>query len=272
MNSEAKPADIRRLVDLVSRLRAPDGCPWDREQTMADIRAYLLEEAHEVADAIDREDLAELRGELGDLLFQIVFLSSLSQEAGAFDLADVIEGIHSKMVARHPHVFGGEALADADSVLKAWEVRKLAEGDGKRSMLDGVARSVPALLAAYRMTQKASGVGFDWPDVQGVLAKVHEELRELEEVLRARAAEGSDPRAADKESIREEIGDLLFALVNLARKVEIDPEAALAGTNLKFRRRFLHIEERLRQQGRTVAQADLEEMDALWDEAKELGG
>ncbi len=270
MSSESKLPEIERLVDLISRLRAPDGCPWDREQTMPDLRAYLLEEAHEVADAIDRRDLSDLRGELGDLLFQIVFLSSLGHEAGAFDLTDVIEGIHTKMVARHPHVFGGEALDDAESVRQAWEVRKLEEGDGERSLLEGVARSVPALLAAYRMTQKASGVGFDWPDIQGVLGKVHEELGELEEVLHDLESEKVEAKQATKEEVREEIGDLLFALVNLARKVEIDPEAALAGTNLKFRHRFRHIENRLREQGRTVADADLEEMDALWNEAKEL--
>lgn len=276
MNSPEKPGEIRRLIELVSRLRAPDGCPWDREQTMPDIRAYLLEEAHEVADAIDRGDLGDLCGELGDLLFQIVFLASLGQEAQAFDMADVIEGIHSKMIARHPHVFGkpaigepafgNQALSDAESVKKAWEVRKIQEEGQDRSILDGVARSVPALLAAYRMTQKASGVGFDWPDVAGVLGKVHEELREVEEAIQ----EGS-PEAEAKEAIREEVGDLLFALVNLARKVGVDPEAALAGTNLKFRHRFGYIETRLRDQGRTVADADLEEMDALWDEIKEAG-
>ena len=259
MDSRRKVIEIHRLIDLVRRLRAPDGCPWDREQTLPDLRAYLLEEAHEVADAIDRGDLADLKGELGDLLFQVVFLAHLGEEARAFDLGDVIEEIHSKMVARHPHVFGGDALENADSVRKAWEVRKLEEGETKRSVLDGVARSVPALLAAYRMTQKAAGVGFDWPNVEGVLAKVHEELGEVEEAIRD---------SASKESVREEIGDLLFALVNLARKVEIDPEAALAGSNLKFRSRFRHIEDRLRERGRTVAQADLEEMDALWDEAK----
>jgi len=175
------------------------------------------------------------------------------------------------MVSRHPHVFGGETLKDSGSVRRAWEIRKLEEGGGERSILDGVARSVPALLAAYRMTQKASGVGFDWPDVGGVLGKVREELGELEEALEAHHPAETDTGKDAKQAIRNELGDLLFSLVNLARKVEIDPEAALAGTNLKFRRRFRHIEDRLRHQGRTVADADLEEKDALWDEAKVLG-
>ncbi len=252
---------MRRLIDLVARLRAPDGCPWDREQGAADLRAYLLEEAHEAAAAIDTGDWGELAGELGDLLFQIAFLVRLAEERGAFDLEKVVAGIEAKMVARHPHVFGGETLADARAVREAWERRKLRE-PGRESLLAGVPPSLPALLAAYRLTQKAAGVGFDWPEAQAVLAKVDEEVAELREAL----AEGK--REDAREKVTEEIGDLLFTVANLARKLDVDPEAALAGANRKFRRRFEQIERRLAEQGRTADEASLEEMDALWDEAK----
>ncbi len=252
---------MRRLIDLVARLRAPDGCPWDREQGAADLRAYLLEEAHEAAAAIDGGDWGELAGELGDLLFQIAFLVRLAEERGAFDLEKVVAGIEAKMVARHPHVFGGETLADARAVREAWERRKLRE-PGRESLLAGVPPSLPALLAAYRLTQKAAGVGFDWPEAQAVLAKVDEEVAELREAL----ADGK--REDAREKVTEEIGDLLFTVANLARKLDVDPEAALARANRKFRRRFEQIERRLAEQGRTADEASLAEMDALWDEAK----
>ena len=251
---------MRRLIDLVARLRAPDGCPWDREQGAADLRAYLLEEAHEVAAAIDTGDWGELAGELGDLLFQIAFLVRLAEERGAFDLEKVVAGIQAKMVARHPHVFGGETLADARAVREAWERRKLRE-PGRESLLAGVPPSLPALLAAYRLTQKAAGVGFDWPEAQAVLAKIDEEVAELRDAL------GQE----EQEKVTEEIGDLLFTIANLARKLDVDPEAALAAANRKFRRRFEQIERRLAEQGRTADEASLDEMDALWDEAKREG-
>ena len=253
-----KPADLRRLVDLVARLRAPDGSPWDREQTLPDTRAYLLEEAHETAGAIDSADWSEIASELGDLLFQAAFIARLGEEAGAFQVADAIEGVHEKMVARHPHVFGDEELADAEAVRQAWERRKL-DKESKKSLLQGVSPSLPALLAAYRLTQKASGVGFDWPDTDAVFAKVDEELGELRQAI-------SDGMA--KEAVREEIGDLLFTIANLARKLDVDPEAALAATNLKFRKRFEHIETTLAERGQKLGEASLDEMDALWDEAK----
>ena len=252
---------MRRLIDLVARLRAPDGCPWDREQGAADLRAYLLEEAHEAAAAIDTGDWGELAGELGDLLFQIAFLVRLAEERGAFDLEKVVAGIEAKMVARHPHVFGGETLADARAVREAWERRKLRE-PGRESLLAGVPPSLPALLAAYRLTQKAAGVGFDWPEAQAVLDKVDEEVAELREAL----ADGK--REDTREKVTEEIGDLLFTVANLSRKLDVDPEAALAAANRKFRRRFEQIERRLAEQGRTADEASLAEMDALWDEAK----
>jgi MazG family protein len=268
--------DLRPLLDLVTRLRAPDGCPWDREQTTPDLRAYLLEEAHEAAAAIDGGDPAALLGELGDLQFQIVFLASLAADAGQFHLADVLARIRHKMIARHPHVFGEDAerLASADDVRNAWERRKAREKDPDASLLDGVAASVPALLASYRLTQKAAGVGFDWPHATAVLAQVHEELAEVEVELAAKGGPsapdpGSDASAAtNRAALREELGDLLFAVANLARHLDIDPEAALAAANLKFRRRFHHIERRLAEAGKGLHESSLVEMDALWDEAK----
>ena len=250
--------DLQKLVDLVARLRAPDGCPWDKEQTLENVRAYFLEEAHELAGAIDGGDWQELAEELGDMLFQVAFITRLAEEAGAFRLPQVIDGVHSKMVARHPHVFGNESLADAEAVRQAWERRKLQQEPGRETLLGGVPSSLPALLGTYRLTQKAAGVGFDWPDAASVLDKAEEEIAEVREAL----AEG---KAAQ---VREEIGDLLFTLANLARKLDVDPEAALAGTNRKFRHRFAKIEEGLAARGKTAAEATLEEMDALWEEAK----
>jgi MazG family protein len=260
--------DLARLVDLVARLRAPDGCPWDREQTFADLRAYLLEEAHETAAALDREDLDELAGELGDLLFQVAFLTRLAEERGAFCLADVVERIEAKMIDRHPHVFGGERLADARAVRASWERRKLErEGNGRTSLLDeAAAATLPALVGAYRLTQKAAGVGFDWPDAHAVLAKLDEERAELEREMGAPGAAKADE--ARRARLRDEVGDLLFAVANLARHLEIDPEAALARTNLKFRRRFAAVEAGLAERGRPLADATLAEMDELWNQAK----
>jgi ATP diphosphatase len=254
----AEAPDLQKLLDLVARLRAPDGCPWDREQKLGDLRAYLLEEAHETAGAIDGGDWDELAAELGDLLFQIAFIGRLAEEAGAFSLSQVVDRVHHKMVARHPHVFGDESLADAQAVRQAWERRKLREEPGRASLLAGVPASLPALLGAYRLTQKAAGVGFDWPDAGAVLAKVEEESGELRAGL----------AAGDQEATREEIGDLLFTFANLARKLDVDPEAALAGTNRKFRHRFEQVEKGLAAQGKTAAEATLEEMDALWEAAK----
>jgi ATP diphosphatase len=258
--SKDETRGLSALKALVARLRAPDGCPWDREQGIGDLRAYLLEEAHEVAAAIDSGDLGELEGELGDLLFQVVFVAALAEEAGAFDLDKVMTRIHAKMVARHPHVFGGEELADAQAVREAWERRKLREKERAGSLLDGVTASLPALVAAFRLTQKAAGIGFDWIDAQAVLAKLDEELAEV----RAELASAQP----DHEQVRAEIGDLLFTVANLARKLEIDPEAALAQSNLKFRRRFAEVERGLAANGVELGSASLEQMDALWDEAK----
>jgi ATP diphosphatase len=251
-----QPPDFQKLLDLVARLRAPDGCPWDREQDLPDVRAYLLEEAHELAAAIDSGNAEDLAEELGDLLFQTAFIGRLGEERGAFTVREVVDGVHRKMVERHPHVFGSESLPDAEAVRQAWERRKLKSEPGKTSLLQGVPLGMPALLGAYRLTQKASGVGFDWPDASAVLAKVDEELAELREALPSR------------EKVQEELGDLLFTLANLARKLEIDPEAALAAANLKFRRRFSAVEATLAERGRNPGEAELAEMDEIWDAVK----
>jgi nucleoside triphosphate diphosphatase len=270
--SALSATDLERLLALVERLRAPDGCPWDREQQLGDLRAYLLEEAHETADAIDRGDWDALASELGDLLFQVAFLTTLAVEAGRFAAQEPLERSFAKMVARHPHVFGDEKAADAAAVRQSWEQRKLRErasGDG--SHLDGAASpSLPALVAAYRLTQKAAGVGFDWPDAEAVLAKLHEELDEVRDEMRGVGAASPDGAAAAKARLQAEIGDLLFAVANLARHHAIDPEAALAQTNLEFRRRFAHIERGLAARGRSLADTTLAEMDELWNEAKRL--
>jgi MazG family protein len=255
--------DLEPLINLVERLRAPGGCPWDREQRLADLRAYLLEEAHELAAAIDGGDWQEIAGELGDLLFQTAFIGCLANEAGARGVAEAIDGVRRKMISRHPHVFGGEELRDADAVRAAWERRKLKEEPRRASVLAGVPTSLPALLAAYRLTQKAAGVGFDWPDAAPVLAKAEEEIGELRQALAAGGATAA---------VREEVGDLLFTVANLARKLDMDPEAALAAANGKFRQRFLFIEQGLAARGQRLGEASLEEMDGLWDEAKKAPG
>ncbi|MCB1055312.1 MAG: nucleoside triphosphate pyrophosphohydrolase [Acidobacteria bacterium] len=263
--------DLALLTDLVARLRGPGGCPWDREQTLPDLRAYLIEEAHELAAAIDGGDWDEIRGELGDLLFQTVFIAELAREAGAFDTAAALQGIHDKMIARHPHVFGDEELADADAVRAAWELRKARQREAGTSILSGVPASLPALTGAYRISQKVAGVGFDWPDTGGVLDKIDEELAEVREALAEAAAAGEESAGREQARVREEIGDLLFSVANLARKLDIDPEAALAATNLEFRRRFAHVERRLVERHRPLGEADLDEMEELWQEAKKAG-
>ena len=257
-----QPDRLQRLLDLVARLRGPDGCPWDREQTLVDLRAYLLEEAHEAAAAIDAGDPAELRNELGDLLFQIAFQTRLAEEREWFSIDDVVDRIERKMIDRHPHVFGEERLESASDVRRSWEEQKARDPERSGSHLSGVASSLPALVAAYRLTQKAAGVGFDWPDATGVLDKLEEEIDELRRVL------GTDGQPTDRRAALEEMGDLLFSVANLARHLGLDPEAALAATNLEFRRRFEHIERAIAASGRTVDEASLEEMERLWTEAK----
>jgi MazG family protein len=265
--------DLEKLHQLVCRLRGPDGCPWDRKQTLQDMRAYLLEEAHEAADAIvasPETASAELCAELGDLLFQVVFIAQLAAEQGSFSLTEVIDRIHAKMVERHPHVFGDARLEGAEAVVNAWEKRKLSQASPNRSLLAGLAMSLPALLRSYRMTQKAAAVGFDWPDATAVLDKVEEEIGELRQALRDQVHHTARPQqAAPSASVTEELGDLLFSVANLARHLQVDPEGALALTNRKFELRFAHLEREVAKRGRTLAEATSEEMEAWWREAKQ---
>jgi MazG family protein len=252
------------LVALIARLRAPGGCPWDREQTHASLKPMTIEEAYEVLEAIDEGDDAELAGELGDLLLQVVFHSQIAAEERRFTVADVIARVSEKMVRRHPHVFADETARTSGEVLRNWEAIKEAEkaarGKADESMLDGVSAAVPAVMEAFQMTTKVSRVGFDWPGAAGALGKLEEEVRELEDAI----AEGRREDA----HVAEEVGDMLFAAVNVARLLGHDPESALKAANRKFRRRFRHVEERLRASGRKPADSTLEEMDSLWDEAK----
>lgn len=252
-------AGLPRLVEIMARLRDPDsGCPWDIEQTFATIAPYTLEEAHEVADAIQREAWEELPGELGDLLLQVVYHSRMAEEAGLFAFADVARAISDKMLARHPHVFGTESRdKSADQQTRDWEALKAAER-GPARVLDGVALSLPALTRAVKLQNRAARVGFDWPNTDQVLDKLVEEARE---VVEARDTLGH-------EDVTEEIGDLLFVMANLARHLKVDPEAALRAASGKFTRRFSAIEDWLAEQGKTPAQSDLAEMDALWNRAK----
>ncbi|HKQ60137.1 MAG TPA: nucleoside triphosphate pyrophosphohydrolase [Candidatus Polarisedimenticolaceae bacterium] len=263
---EAKPASFADLVALMDRLRGPDGCPWDREQTYATLRGYALEECYEVVEALDRGDPAALCEELGDLLFQIVFLARLAQEQDRFTIHDVIDSITTKMVRRHPHVFGAAVAETSEDVLRNWERIKREEKTATpaaSSVLDGIPTALPALLKAQRLGTKAARIGFDWPGPAAVLQKVDEELSELREAVRR-----DDARAA-----RDELGDLLFALAMLARHLRLDPDAALERTNRKFRRRFAWIEAELARDGRSAEQAGSEQLERLWSVAKrELGG
>jgi len=246
---------LPELVSIMQRLLAPDGCPWDREQTLESLRPYVIEEAHEVVDAIDRKDLAHLREELGDLLLQIVFQSQIQ---GEFGIDDVIGAICDKMVRRHPHVFGDEQAADAQAVLKRWETLK-AEEKADRGVLDGVPVAMPALLRAQRVGEKAAHLGVDWPDAQGPRAKLDEEVRELDEALAA-----GDPGAAESE-----LGDVLFSVVSIARKHGIDAEAALRGTIDRFGARVRQVEQTLKTRALDASKLNPAQLDALWVEAKE---
>jgi ATP diphosphatase len=270
-----KPSrDISRLIEIMAALRTPGtGCPWDLEQTFATIAPYTLEEAYEVADAIERHDLTELRDELGDLLLQVVFHARMAQEQGVFAFGDVVQAITEKLIRRHPHVFGDAESRTPEAVKGLWDRIKAEEraakkqvakgggagpGTGPDSALDGVPVALPALTRALKLQQKAGKVGFDWNDPRAVLAKIREEADEIEAALDQHAA--IDAAA--------EVGDLLFAAVNLARHLDADPETVLRMTNRKFERRFATIEKALAMRGKTPSQASLAEMDALWDEAK----
>lgn len=266
--------EMKNLLEVMAALRDPErGCPWDREQSFATIAPYTIEEAYEVADAIERGDLGELRAELGDLLLQVVFHARMAEEQGAFDFADVARGIAEKLVRRHPHVFVGEEAGDDAAQHARWEAIKAEEraaaGDSDASALAGVARALPALKRAQKLGRRAARVGFDWPDGGGARAKIDEELAELDAEL---AASGPDGRGEGESGtparVAEELGDLLFAVVNLARHAGVDAEAALEGASRRFERRFRAMERALAAQGRALAECEAETLDKAWEAAK----
>lgn len=254
------------LVALVERLRAPGGCPWDRVQTPRDLRSYILEEVYEVIDAIDRHDAQALKEELGDLLFQVLFLASVGSEAGAFDLPEIIEAVERKMVRRHPHVFGDAEAQTPDEVVDRWTRIKAREREsgslgghgGGDGFLDGLPSTLPALYRAHKLSTRAARTGFDWPDTEGVLGKLEEELGEFRQAL----------SSGDRSGLRHEIGDLLFTVANLSRHCGVDPEQALMECNSRFRRRFHRVETLLGEAGTSITEASPEQMERMWDRAK----
>ena len=275
MSTSLQPSrDIARLIEIMAALRTPDtGCPWDLEQDFSTIVPYTIEEAYEVADAVARNDMGDLAEELGDLLLQVVFHARMAEEAGSFAFPDVVEAITTKLIRRHPHVFGTARDLSPEAVKRLWgEIkaqekaeraeRRAAEGlapDTTGRTLDGIPLPLPALTRALKLQEKAGKVGFDWQDARQVLAKIREETEEVSAAL----------ETGGTAAIKDEIGDMLFAVVNLARHAGVDPEAALRGTNDKFTRRFTHIEDRLAETGRSPSGASLDEMEALWGEAKQ---
>jgi MazG family protein len=300
-------ADFQKLVAVMSRLRSPGGCPWDREQSHATLRTYLIEEAYEVLDALDSTDDAKFAEELGDLLLQVLFHAQIAHEEGRFDISAVIREIHDKMIRRHPHVFGDTKANTAAEVLRNWEQIKKAEREGKEttptkqasssasstsstasaSILDGVPQSIPALLEANQLTRKAARIGFDWPNLEGIFDKLTEETNELKAVL-AKSDQGTEGRSFSSDNkanakrrasapedlfssrIEGEVGDILFVAVNLARHLNIDPEIALKKTSTKFSRRFRTMEHLAHERNTTLAQIPRPQMESLWDQAKQL--
>ena len=285
---------FERAVAIMARLRAPGGCPWDREQTFDSIKPYTLEETYEVLEAIDNRDWNELTSELGDLLLQVLFYSEMAKEQKTFSIDDVLDRLSDKLVNRHPHVFGDVKAETASEVLRNWEALKAEEkkkrssvegktgGQNEASVLAGVSGAMPALLEAHKLSSKAAHVGFDWPDIEGLFAKLTEETEELQEHLREFPAPGPRPRVhgvagSAKQDLPEdlrgrledEVGDLFFVLVNIARYLAVDPESALRKTNRKFRRRFQWMEGQLRSSGRSPQQASMNELEALWQAAKQ---
>jgi ATP diphosphatase len=286
---------FERAVSIMARLRGPGGCPWDREQTFDSIKPYTLEETYEVLEAIDNRDWNELRGELGDLLLQVLFYSQMAQEENRFTIDDVLERLSNKLINRHPHVFGDVTAETSADVLRNWEALKAEEkkkrleaGGGKsakpdqpESVLSGVSSAMPALLEAHKLSSRAAHVGFDWPEISGLFDKLSEETDELQHELQqlaspVRPAErgvASSGKSQIPESLRhrleEEVGDLFFVLVNIARYLSLDPESALKKTNRKFKRRFQWMEEQLKSSGRTPQQATMDELESLWQQAKQ---
>lgn len=288
---------FERAVSIMARLRGPGGCPWDREQTFDSIKPYTLEETYEVLEAIDNRDWSELPGELGDLLLQVLFYSQMAQEEKTFSIDDVLDRLSNKLVDRHPHVFGDVKAETSSDVLRNWEAlkaeekkKRLAAGGGKQakedskpeSVLAGVSSAMPALLEAHKLSSRAAHVGFDWPNMDGLFDKLHEETEELFELLKKFPEPGPQPRGrgvagsgkpslpADlREKLEGEVGDIFFVIVNIARYLAVDPESALKKTNRKFKRRFQWMEEQLRASNRTPQQASMDELESLWQQAKQ---
>jgi MazG family protein len=293
---------FERAVSIMARLRGPGGCPWDREQTFDSIKPYTLEETYEVLEAIDNRDWDELTGELGDLLLQVLFYAQMAKDQGTFSIDEVLDRLSNKLVDRHPHVFGDVKAATSSDVLRNWEALKAEEkkkkrldGDGDKaaagtekgagspeSVLAGVSSAMPALMEAYKLSSRAANVGFDWPHVEGLFEKLHEETEELREQLRDFPAPGPRPRGSGvagagrqqvsedlRERLEDEVGDLFFVLVNIARYLSLDPESALKKTNRKFKRRFQWMEEQLRASERVPREATAEELESLWQRAKQ---
>ena len=288
---------FQRAVSIMTRLRAPGGCPWDREQTFDSIKPYTLEETYEVLEAIDNRDWEELSGELGDLLLQVLFYAQMAKEQGTFSIDEVLDRLSNKLVDRHPHVFGEVKAETSSDVLRNWEAlkaeekkRRLEAGGGKAAqnlenqqpVLAGVPTAIPALLEAYKLSSRAAHVGFDWPNVNGLFEKLHEETEELREQLKEFPEPGPRPHARGvagsgrpqipeelRERLEDEVGDLLFVLVNIARYLSLDPESALRKTNRKFKQRFQWMEDQLRASRRGPQQASMEELESLWQQAKQ---
>lgn len=280
---------FERAVNIMERLRAPGGCPWDREQTFDTIKPYTLEETYEVLEAIDKRDWHELAGELGDLLLQVLFYAEMAKEQGSFSVDDVLERLSSKLINRHPHVFGDVKADTSAEVKRNWEAlkveeRKKREGDTaerKPSILAGVSSAMPSLLEAAKLSSRAAQAGFDWPNVEGLFDKLQEETEELREHLKEFPAPGPRPQGRGvagsgrtaipdtlQEKLEEEVGDLFFVMVNIARYLSVDPESALRKTNRKFKRRFQWMEDRLHETGRSADEAPMEELESLWQQAK----
>jgi ATP diphosphatase len=290
MAAESTGEKFRRAVDIMERLRAPGGCPWDREQTFDSIKPYTLEETYEVFEAIENRDWNELPGELGDLLLQVLFYSTMAREAGYFTIDDVLDRLSNKLIDRHPHVFGDIEAKTAHEVLQNWEALKKKEkarkasesaagSNGHESLLAGVSCAMPALLEAAKISKRAASVGFDWPRIEDLFAKLDEEVRELKENLAklpvppspakgVAGAQGTTARPDLQSGIEDEVGDLFFVLVNVARYLNVDPESALRGTNRKFRKRFERMEEACRESGQNLENLALEEMEELWQKSK----
>lgn len=285
---------FERAVAIMQRLRAPGGCPWDREQTFDSIKPYTLEETYEVLEAIDNRDWSELAGELGDLLLQVLFYSEMAEEQGSFSIDDVLDRLSKKLVDRHPHVFGDAKANTAAEVKRNWDALKDEERrkrldregqsgqeTGKRSVLEGISSAMPALLEAYKLSSRAAQAGFDWTNIDGLFDKLHEETAELREHLKEFPAPGPRPQGRGvagsgrqnilpelQSRLEDEVGDLFFVMVNIARYLSLDPESALRKTNRKFKRRFQWMEERLRETGRTPDLATMDELESLWQQAK----